>query len=353
LPQKNEAAERRIRESFRMQAVCAGLFTGVQVYLLGAGVAVPLCANSAWIASLVCVPAAALFAALAVRRLARGGAARAGLCLLSLCCFLSSVFSCSALVSMAQQSLLPQARGVRIAALTAVFAALTAAGGRGEVRLCFLMRYALPAVLFVSACLQLPEGDLNGLYPILGNGARPLAAAAAVMTAAAVPSLTLLLPPQDLADSRAEREGLPGASFFARRAAAGAAAGSALLFLLCAGNGADSRSEALLFGERLLAPASGGAHQGLFDTAFILALTAACALHAAGMLACAADAAAYAFPRRTARRNALIVMGTAIFCALFAFAALGEAAAPWLALLAAPPALLSLFAGGKNGEETK
>lgn len=348
MPQNNEQIKRRIRESWRMQAVSAGLCTGAQVYLLGAGIAVPLCGNSAWIASLAAVPAAALLAAIAGKRLAGGGASRAGLCALALACFLLSVFSCAALVLMAEQSLLPQAQAVRTAALTAAFVSLCASSGRGEVRLCFLIRRALPVILIGAACLSLPRSGLHGLFPILGRSAGSLAAAAAAMTAAAVPALTIILPPQELKSLSAPDMHVPETGFFARRAAAGALAGCAAVFLLCAGNTPEILAKERLFGMRLLAPAGGGAHQGIFDTAVILALTAACALTAARLLACAASAAQCAFAHALKGHRALIVLGAALAAALLVFAALGETAVPGVGLTAVLPGLCAAASGGKK-----
>ena len=348
MPQKSETHNLRIRENLRMQADSAALSTGAQVYLLGAGIAVPLAGNSAWIASLAAIPAAALLAALARKRAMHTGLSRAGLCLAALSGFLLSAFSSAALVLLAQQALLPQARAIHIAALTAVFITFCAACGRGEVRLCFFMRYALPLILFFSACLQLPPGGLAGVFPILGRGAKPLAAAAGVMAASAAPAAIILL--QALSeDSCKEDCYLPRSSFFAVRTALGAAAGCAMLFLLCAGNGSQALLGQRLFGAQLLMLSS-GAHQGLFDTAVILSLTAICMLHAARMMLCAADAMRSAFPAIQTGTGLWILPGAALAAVLIAFASLGEAAVPWLGILAAIPAFLSLACIKKERE---
>ena len=62
--QKNETAEssvlrRRICAAWRTRACAAGLCVGAQVFLLGSGIAMPLCLNSAWMAALIALPACA------------------------------------------------------------------------------------------------------------------------------------------------------------------------------------------------------------------------------------------------------------------------------------------------------
>jgi len=333
-----------------MHASAAALCTGMQVYLLGAGFAVPHAGNSAWIASLAAVPAAALLAVLARKRLAQGGAARAGLCALAASAFLLAVFSCAALVSMAGQSLLPQAQNMRTAALTAVFISLCAASGRGEARLCFLLRLALPLGLILSAGVTLFPRGLHGVFPVLGHGAVPLALSAAAMTAAAAPVFIIMLPPEALTGIPDSGRHLPSAAFLARRAAAGAFAGCIPVFLLCAGGDCQALQKERLFGARLLALAGGGAHQGVFDTAVTLLLTAACALHTARMLSCAADAACLAFPRIKGGPVLLFPLGASLLAVLWAFSALGETPAPILGLIAALPGLFSAAAGKKTGK---
>ena len=348
MPQNDESTERRIRESWRVHACAAGLCAGAQVFLLGAGVAVPLCGNSAWIAALSAVPSSAAMAMLARRRIARGNMGRAGSGILALSCLLCAVFASAALCALAAKSLLPQARALYIAVMTAVFIALSA-GGTGAMRLCFLIRWALPLALGVCAWISMPDRGFTGVFPLLGRGAGRLAAAAALMTAGAAPVSALALPPAAIADRPEAMAQPPCAGFFARRSAAGAAAGCGLLFLLCAGNTPAALSGESLWGSRMLLLAV-GVHQGIFDTALILAMAAAAALHAAHMLACGDAAVCRALPRAERGRSALFAEGALLTAALCAFAALGDASAPFPGLLAAPAALTALLIGGRKGE---
>lgn len=342
--QKDEAkTKRRVLASWRMQACSAGLCAGAQVFLTGAGLAVPLCGNSAWIASLAAIPACALAAGICRSLLARRKMGRIGAALSAAAYFLAAVFVCASLVSLAERSLLPQARAMDIAALTAALAALCAACGAGVFRMCFLLRAALPVVLVACAAASLPDRSLSGVFPLLGAGAGPLALSALLMAAGGcAPMLLLVLPPPEL-EGRAEAF-VPGAGFFARRAAAGAGIGCALLFLLCGGGTAQALMGADSWGDRLAMIAGGGAHQGLADTALLLALCVSAALFAACMLQAGARALRHAFPRM-GERAWLIVFSLSLLAALAFFTARGMDAALVAAPLAALPAAAAAIAG--------
>ena len=351
MPPSEKQIERRYLESWRMHACSAGLCAGAQVFLLGAGAAIPLCGNSAWIAALSAIPASALMAAIARRKIAAGAPSLPGCFFLFAACFLGAAFACASLTVLAEQSLLPQARAIHIAAMTVLFAALIAAGGKGSMRLCFLLRYALPAILLLSSFFIMPDRDLTGVFPLLGRGGGWLLAAAAMMTTGAFPLALLLLPPEEIREAGDAYAALPGAGFFARRAAAGAAVGCALLFILCAGNTPEALTGEGVWGSRLLMIAGVSAHQGLFDTLALLAMTAAAALYASRMLACCASAIRFALPRKGKGSAALILSAAMLMAVLLTLSALGFDFALLFPLSAAPAALIALTGRPRNRKE--
>lgn len=332
---------------WRMRACSAGLCAGAQVYLMGAGVIAPICGNSAWLASLAAVPSCALAAALCRKRIADRRLTRAGAALLAAACFCLAVFACSSLTVLAGHSLLPRAQSVRVAVTSAAFVLGCAACGVGLTRLCFLLRAALPAVMIPCAVIAAPDRSLSGVFPLLGRGALPLGISALVMAAACAPVLLLLLPPLELG-GRADE--LPQARYFARRAAAGAGVGCALLFLFCAGGTPQAISGAEEWGERLAMISGSGAHQGLSDTALLIAMTVSAALYAACMLAAAQEALSAALPR--AGDAGLIAQGAVLLAVLLALSAQGFDAALAAAPLSALPAAGALLACRRKREDT-
>ena len=336
-----------------MRACSAGLCAGAQVFLLGAGAAIPLCGNSAWIAAAASVPAAAMAAAMARRRLSRGIASASSIAscfLLAASCFLCAAFACASLVVLGEQSLLPQARAIVIAVMTALFVTLCAAGGKGNTRLCFLLRGALPALLLLSAAVTMPMRDLSGVFPLLGRGGGRLLAAAAIMIAGAAPLAMLILPPEELRETDSAYAALPGAGFFAWRAAAGAACGCALLFILCAGNTPEALAGESVWGSRLLMIAGASAHQGIFDTLSILLITAASALYASQMILCCQSAILRAFPRSAKGRAALLIPAALLTAVLISLSALRFDYAFLFPFTAAPITLIALIGGRKNNK---
>lgn len=341
--------KRRALASRRMQACAAGLCAGVEGFLLGAGLAVPVSVNSAWLAALVSVPVCALLAAVCRGWLARRRLMRIGAALMAAAQLAHAVFACAALASLAEKTLLPQARALHVCALTAVFVSLCAAGRSGTVRVCYLLRAALPLVLIVCAAVSLEDRSLSGVFPLLGAGAGPLALSAALMAAGGfAPALVLIFPPPEL-DGEGDAP-LPGAWFYACRAALGAASGCALVFLLCAGGTAQALIRADGWGGRLAMIAGGGAHQGIADTALLLALCVASALYAALMVRACVRSVCCAIPRD--REGA--ALGTVFLLLLAALAALtarGMDAALALPPAAALPALIAMIAGSRKREK--
>ena len=116
MPNDQKTLEYRVRESWRIRACTAGLCVGAQTFLFGTGIAMPIALNSAWMAALAALPAAALVTAVCRRVLKQtyaleqpdraGKGARALHVLLALTLLANCVFALSALVSFAQQSLI-------------------------------------------------------------------------------------------------------------------------------------------------------------------------------------------------------------------------------------------------------
>ncbi len=95
-----------MRACWRVRGCAAGLCVGVQIFLLGTGVAMPLALGGAWIASLAALPMAALTAAVCRRALVsprRTGRLTAALhLLLALTLLLCAAFALCALVKKRQ-----------------------------------------------------------------------------------------------------------------------------------------------------------------------------------------------------------------------------------------------------------
>ena len=333
--------ERRALACRRMQLCGAGLCVGAQAFLLGAGLVVPLCGSGAWIASLAAVPACAVAAAVCRAMAVRGRMTRTCAAFLAAAHFLLAAFACAALTALAERSLLPQARAMHVAVMTAAFAALCAACGAGVNRVCYLLRRLLPLVLILCAAASLPDKSLSGVFPLLGMGAGRIALAAAGMAAGCFAPVTLLLLPPQAIEGRADAP-VPRAGAYAAYAAAGAGCGCALIFLLCAGGTAQSLMGADTWGARLAMLAGGGAHQGIADTALLCALCVSAFLLAAQMLQGCAGAVCRALPR-VRGPLALCAAGLLLFCALAFFAARGMDAALYAALSAALPAWAALM----------
>ena len=350
---------RRVLASWRARAACASVAVGAQVFSVGTGVLMPISLNAAWLAGLCAVPAAALLALCAPRALnaqrTRGGMpplARALRSLLALTLLSCGVVQCTALASLAQQTLLPQARAAFALLCALPAAALCAQGqGLGAGRLAFALRWLLPLALFGLTAAALAWEDSAGLFPLLGTGAGPLARAMLCAPGGAVPALLLFLPPPELTDEQLDACPLPGGWFFVWRAALGAAVGAALLLALSLCSSYETLAELTLWGERMRLLSTGRPREGLAQTALILTQATALLIGAAGMLGGAVQAARGALEgtRLSGGRKGYIAAAACGLLALLAAWVLVEqgtdGARLAMPLLALPALALALCAG--------
>ncbi|MGN0775538.1 MAG: hypothetical protein ACI4MM_02555 [Candidatus Ventricola sp.] len=350
--------ESRVRASWRVQACAAGLCAGTQVFLFGTGIAMPIALCSAWIASLAALPMAALTAAVCRRALAlprrTGKLTGAPHLLLALTLLTNAALALSAMVSLAGQTLLVQARDLWSAAVALAAVALCALTG-GAPRLCFALRWVLPVLMLLLTAFCVPLEIPAGLFPILGAGGVPLAAAAVCMLGAASPLLMLLLPPQALerAGEAARRCPVPPAGFFVGRALAGTAAG--VLGLLAAS--VCTAYEALLssggWGERLRIVFSAQPRGGVPQTLLTLCQLIAMALLAVCMLASAEQALLRVLPKAQKGRAGLAALVLTLAGCLAALVVFGVTpalfAAPLLVLPTAALLMLHRQMGGRDG----
>lgn len=354
-PDERSTVRARVRAAWRTRACAAGLCVGAQVFLLGAGVAMPLALNAAWLASLAALPMTALIVwacrsalcAQARRRAAaenpRPGLARALHVLLAAVMLLCCAFAVVSLVNLAEQSLLQQARIVFIISMTALFTLLCAlSGSTGVSRLCFALRFLLPALMAAFSALSMPWGAPMGLFPLLGAGCVPLGAAAACMLAGACPALMLLLaPPEiDAAGGAAQACPVPGTAFFLLRVLPGAAFGSALLLMLCGCGTYESIAAQSVWGDRLRILCTGQPQEGLPQMMLTICQMLAIALLAAGTLCTAEQALVRAVPRLARARSGLLTLFGLLCALLLALTAFGLR----IALFAAPGLILPALA---------
>lgn len=341
----------------------AGVCVGAQVFLFGTGIALPIALNSAWIAALFALPCAALVTLLCRRALARrlcssgeGASARPGAAASLLLCLTlaaNAALAAAALVNLAEQTLLAQARVSYSAAVTVLALLLCAlSGGTGIARLCFALRWALPAALAVLILLSLPGTRIVGLFPILGAGALPLGVSALCMAGAASPALLLLLPPPELeqAGEAALRCPLPGAGFFVRRVLLGALCGVGLLLCLCACATYESIAAMDTWGERLRL--FGAERPGLAQTLLTLGQMIAMLLLGASAL-CASAQAARAVPALRRYRLDLLLPTALIAAALGAMIVFGFQSALFCAPCLIVPTVLCAIIYGKTGKNAK
>lgn len=339
----------RVRACWRTHACAAGICTGAQVFLLGAGCAAPAALNGAWLAALTALPVCAAAVLLCRRNtpLSPGRCALLGGTLLG-----GAVFALSSLVVFAEQTLLPQSRTLFSAALALCAAALCAlSGGTGVCRLLFALRIVLPVGLAALALLSVPLRMPAGLFPLLGTGGAGLGAAALCMPAAALPALTLLLPPQEL--SRAGEAAVncppPDPRFFLWRVLAGAAVGAALTGASCIFAPYESMAQSTEWGARLRIAALYQPHEGLAQTLLTVLELISMALLCVRLLSAAEQALILARPRLARHHTGLLVCVLICAASLLALIVYGFSHALRLAPLLGIPAALVLLPQRKAG----
>ena len=326
--ERRAACAGRIRASWRVRASSAGFCTGVQVFLTGAGAASPICLNVVWLAALSALPVSAAAALVCRRALYTGNYGRSTRFyrllhgLLCAAFLLNTLFAAASLVRLSEQSLLPQAQAALSAAvaLTAVILC-TLSGEKGVSRLCFALRIALPALLFVLCGVSLPL-NLTGLFPLLGPGAAKTLAGCLCMPGSAFAALILLYPPKELTQQELDGAYLPGAWFFVWRVLLGAALGAALLLAVTLGSTYQSIAPDE-WGKRLLIFSSGRPREGAAQMALTLLETAAFVLLAAHMLLAAARALGVLCPKLRGEKASLAVVSVCAGVGLGALIACG------------------------------
>ena len=346
--------ESRVRACWRVRACAAGLCVGAQIFLLGAGAAMPLALGAAWIASLSALPMAALTAAVCRRALvlpSRAGKLTGALhLLLALTLLANAAFALCALVSLSGQTLLVQSRALWNTAAALAAVTLCALTGGGP-RLCFALRLMLPALLLGLTALCMPLELPAGLFPILGAGGLPLGVAAVCMPAAASPLLMLLLPPPELARAgeAAQRCPVPKTGFFLARVLTGAAAGVLLLLAASVCTTYEAISDSSEWGARLRIVFSGQMHGSIPETLITLCQVIAIALLAICMLTSAEQALLRALPRARKGRTGLAALVLILFLCLAALNVVGPAPALFAAPLLLLPTAVLLLAHKRMG----
>lgn len=344
-----------MRSSYRARACAAGLCVGAQVFLAGCAVGMPLSLGSAWLASLPAVLLSAWITGRCRSALAsaKQNEPKSRLFYLPLCAalLLSGAFAAASMVCFAGQTLIEQTRGIWISALTAAAAALCAlSGGTGAARLCFALRYALPAVLLGLSLSAMPMRIPAGLFPILGAGAPQLGMASLSMLFAAAPALMLALPPPEIARSGDDAQAcaFPEKRFFVRRVLCGALIGAVLLLLSCGTAPYESTLESTQWGARLSITAGASAHEGVLQMLLTLFKLLAMLLLAANMLCAAEQALVLAFPALSQSRLGLAILLLAFFICLAALIILGERLLLSLTPAIAAPAMLAAWIAGRR-----
>jgi len=292
-------ASPRVAALFKTRACAAGLCAGVQVFLLGTGAAMTLSLNAAWLSALIAPPAAAAAAALGrgqlVRSLGDARPARVQGLLAALSLFVCCIFAVSALISLAEQTFLSQAKTVFIVLCALTFLFVCASGGEaGAARAAYMLRL-LPALLLGALLTGVARrGGADGLFPLLGTGAGTLALSLAAMLSGAAPLLLVSLVPGE--GVCIEEADVPGAGFFALRAGVGAALGALFLLAVTLASSHETLAGADAWGMRLRLFGAEGAQEGLLFALLTLVQSALILLHASLMLLGAASALSHAFP---------------------------------------------------------
>lgn len=354
-PTPKMALEQRVRSSYRARACAAGLCVGAQIFLAGCAIGMPLSLGGAWLASLPAVLLAVWITGRCRNMLVSSGqnASKSRLYNLLLCAalLLSGAFAAASMVCFAGQTLIEQTRGIWTSALTAAAAALCAlSGSTGAARLCFALRYALPAVLLGLSLSDMPMRIPAGLFPILGAGAPQLGMASLGMLFAAAPALMLALPPPEitLAGDAAQACALPDKRFFVQRVLCGALIGAVLLLLSCGAAPYESIEDSTQWGARLSITAGASAHEGVLQMLLTLFKLLAMLLLAANMLCAVEQALVLAFPSLSRNRSGLVLLLLVLFFCLAALIILGERPLLLLAPGIAVPAVLAAWIAGRR-----
>ncbi|MBE5799488.1 MAG: hypothetical protein E7321_06015 [Clostridiales bacterium] len=346
--------EPRVLASWRTRACAAGVCVGTQIFLAGCGVGMPLSLSSAWLSALPSLPFAAWLVARCRRRLVSpvhpGRFSRVWHTLLALALLACSAFAAASLVSFAGATLVEQtnAAWAEIMALSAV-ALCALSGSIGASRLCFALRYALPALTLLLSLAAVPMRVPVGLFPILGAGAPQLAISALSVLFGAAPALMLMLPPTELVHRDENQGAVPNTGFFLRRVLLGALAGVVLLFIASACTTYESIAESTQWGVRLSMAIGNQSHEGVMQMLLVLAKLMAMLLLSVHMLCAAEQALLGAFPRLAAGRAGLLVLLALLGACLAVMVLFGDA--PLLAAapaIAVPAALLAAFSGRRQ-----
>ena len=335
---ENEKTARRVLAAWRARACGAAIAVGASVFAVGAGVLVPTALNAAWLCALPCVPLGAA-AAYWVRR---KGPSRLRCALAGASLFLSCILLCAAAVSLAQQALTVSSPAAFTSFLTAAAVFCCAlSGGAGVSRVCFALRFALPALLFALCVQATAQGSYAGIFPLLGAGRAAVLRGMIMAPGALAPVLLLALPPEE-----AQKYDIPAPPprFFARRIALGALCGVLMTAALSLCSDYTLLAGMEVWGGRMRIVSSGYAGEDLFKALMTLLQTAAFVLGAAACLSAAHQAGAAAAPFLAGKKG-LVFLAALLWLALEALVRFGFsivlAAAPFLAF----PALLALLSG--------
>ncbi|MBR5302489.1 MAG: hypothetical protein IKU38_06620 [Clostridia bacterium] len=326
---------------------------GTQIFLAGCAVGMPLALSSAWLASLAVVPLAGWFvrrSRCALHHAAHAGTiSRAGYILLFAALLGSAVFALASLSVFAAQTLAQEAQAWWTGSMALLAAALCAPPGKpGAARLCFALRWILPALVLALSVSALPLRVPVGLFPLLGAGAVPLGAAAIAMLFGAAPALMLALRPVELTIYEPEEIAIPDTRFFLMRVLPGAAAGMLLLFLTSACTTYESIAESGEWGARLRMAAGNQPHEGIVQMLLILAKLMAMLLLCANMLSSAQQALSLAFPRLHSALAIWAICTALLATCLLGTIVLGDMPLLFGAPLIAMPAILAALLLGRR-----
>ncbi len=339
--------EQRTRAAWRTRACAAGIATGAMIFSVGAGIAVPISLNAAQWAAPPALALSALIAWQAQRAQRRGAASRESIlsralwialgATLALC----AAFLACAQISLAERTLLPQARIYWIAMIVVVSAAVCARCGMEPVcRLCFATRYILPALLGTLGAKALQKGSPFGLFPLLGSGAGPLLLSAVCMLCAAAPALLLFAP---AGGECGGPELTPPARFFVLRVLAGGVAGTLLLFSLTLCNTYHSLLSQDVWGERMLVTCTHEPRIGIPQMALILTQMLGLGLATAALLCGAGRCTLRAVKRLWGPRASLAAGVIPMAIAVYAMVSYGLDRTLYAAPLLAVPEIIILL----------